>query len=78
MSNTAAAEPVTPATTSAKARNGGIASAVAVGAVTGLMKAIEETFGFDIPAEIELAIVAAVTGAVTSFIVWLWPNKPKE
>lgn len=78
MTDTSATPATAPKMTSAKARNGGVASALAVGAVNGLMKAIEETFMIDIPADIEVMIVAFVSGGVTSFVVWLWPNKPKE
>lgn len=67
-----------PKTTSTKARNGGMAGTLVPGLVMFAIQQIEANFMIDIPPDVETFLIMAVTGAVTSIIVWAFPNKPKE
>jgi len=60
--------------TSTKAWNGGITA----GLVSGILPIIERTFMVDFPPEVESAIIALVVAVSTWWMVYLFPNKPKE
>lgn len=66
------------ATSSTKANTGGISGALVPAISTGIIKFIESYFMFDLDLTAEMLIVSVVTSAVTYWMVWWLPNKPKE
>lgn len=64
--------------TTTKATTGGLSGAIAPAVAAGVVKLIESYFGIDLPVEAEVAIISVVTGVVTYWLVWFFPNKPVE
>lgn len=64
--------------TTTKATTGGLSGAIAPAIAAAITKGIESYFMIDLPLEAELFIISAVTGIVTYWLVWFFPNKPVE
>lgn len=66
------------AVTTTKATTGGLTGAIAPAIAIALVKGIETYFMIDLPIEIEALIVSTITGIASYWLVWFFPNKPKE
>lgn len=64
--------------TTTKANTGGLSGAIAPAIAAAIIKGVETYFMIDIPLEFEVMIISAVTGLVTYYLVWAFPNKPME
>lgn len=66
------------AVSTTKANTGGISGTLVPAIAAGITKFIESYFMIDLDVYAELMIVSAVTGIVTYWTVWFFPNRPIE